>query len=171
MPNKIIPLIVFGLVLAIVAISTREILADEVVVEGAVGFDDLRKGKTDILLDLPKEEAEKYKKYALSITMKDDQYFWASNGNKRLVRIEMPVVEWHNNQMKYITFINPDGYGQIFIRDDSGKESEYCNDVSHINSFNYTEYRLNEKGSGFDVYSGYTKPFPYPVPAGEKCPW
>lgn len=152
-------------------VIARRSFADEVIVEGVVRFDDIRKGRTDILIDLPKEEAEKYKQYDLRITKKDDQYFWASNGNKRLVRIEMPIVNWHNNRMKYIVFLNPDGYGQIFLRDDSGMEDHFCDDVGYINSYNYKEYRLNEKGGGFDVYSGYTKPFPYPVPKTWECPY
>lgn len=148
-----------------------EAFADDVFVKGTVRYDELRKGRTDILLDLPKEEAEKYKKYDLRILKKNDQYIWASNDNKKLVKVDMPLVDWHTNKLVHIAFINPDGYGQIFIRDDSGKEDSFCSDISHTNTYNYTEYRLNERGSGFNVYSGYTKPFPYPAKGPEKCPW
>ncbi len=145
--------------------------ADDTVIEGTVRYDDLRKGQTDILIDLPKGEAEKYKKYNLRILKENDQYIWASNGNKRLARVTMPMVDWRGNKLVHIAFINPDGYGQIFIRDDTGKEDSFCSDISYTNTYNYVEYRLNERGSGFDVYSGYTKPFPYPVKGPEKCPW
>ena len=83
----------------------------------------------------------------------------------------MPIVNWRNNKMKYIVFMNPDGYGQIFVRDDTGKEDRYCDDTGDMQTYNYTEYRLNERGIGFDVYSGYTKPFPYPVPLIGDGPW
>ena len=171
--SKGVRLLSAALMLAILLLSftAYKSFADDVVVKGTVRYDELRKGLTDILIDLPKEEAEKYKQYNLEITKNGDEYFWASNGNKKLVRLEMPVVDWKGNKMKYIVFLNPDGYGQIFLRDDTGMEKHYCDDIGYIVMQNYTEYRLNENGGGFDVYSGYTKPFPYPVPATEKCRW
>lgn len=171
--SKGVRLLSAALMLAILLLSftAYKAFADDVVVKGTVRYDELRKGRTDILIDLPKEEAKKYKQYNLEITKSGDEYFWASNGNKKLVRLEMPVVDWKGNKLKHIVFSNPDGYGQIFIRDDRGKEDDFCSDLSYTNTYNYVEYRLNERGSGFDVYSGYTKPFPYPVQGSEKCRW
>ncbi|NBA97853.1 hypothetical protein [Pseudomonas sp. R5(2019)] len=89
----------------------------------------------------------------LIISEKDGQYYWASNENKKLNKIEKTDNKGVTN---YTTFVNPDGEGQIFI-----KHAKLL--ACDLRESNYKEYRTSDIGLGLVVYSGFTDPYPYPV--------
>lgn len=95
----------------------------------------------------------------LVISEKDGKYYWVSNQNKILVKIEKVLIDekktYGNENQKYTIFLNPDGEGQIIIRH---AEANGCTDITPTN---YKEYRLNNTG-GLKSYTGITEPYPYP---------
>lgn len=99
--------------------------------------------------------------HELRIIEKEGQYYWASNGNKLLIRTDRIIPGPYGTGMTYSFFVNPEGYGQIVIRHDetTWKNLKGSDQAVH----NYLEYRSQEDGSVIP-YSGYTKPYPFPGP-------
>jgi len=110
---------------------------------------------------LPKNE-----NHELLIEKRNDNYYWVSNQNKILKKIEKELVDPKEGKISHTIFLNPDGEGLIIIKHMPSNIDDPklgCDQSTH----NYLEYRLNNRG-GFTPYSGITKPFPYPKP--HKCP-
>lgn len=124
--------------------------ANEIVVKGKAAYMDIGSGK---LIDM---RDEKKGQHELVISRNNTgEYMWASNGNKKLIKIE----EKSDLRTEFTIFLNPDGYGAIVLRN---MDNITCQ--TDILEMNYKEYIRKPLDWGYAMYSGFTTPYPYPVP-------
>ena len=155
--RKVIILSILGFSILSFGLSTahvqQSLAADEIVIKGRAQYKDVGSGKFQ---DVHETKGDPYN---LVISRSDaGEYIWTSNGNKRLIKI----VESSDLREEFTIFLNPDGYGEIFIRN-----MDYISCETDIREHNYKQYIRKPLDWGLAMYSGFTDPYPYPVPV--KC--
>lgn len=97
----------------------------------------------------------------LEISKRGSNYFWSSNKNQRLKKVDRHGLNQDGEETMYSVFISEDGDGQIIVRHDP--QNKLCDQPIP----NYFEYRLNNFGR-LDFYIGTTDSYPYPNPHTRK---
>ncbi len=156
--RKVIILSILGFSILSFGLATahvqQSLAADEIVIKGRAQYKDIGSGKFQDVHETKDDP------YNLVISRNDaGEYIWTSNGNKKLIKIE----ESSDLRVEFTIFVNPDGYGQIFIRNE-----DYITCETDLLAHNYKQYVRKHLDWGLSMYSGFTIPHPYPNPINCK---